>query len=59
MRGQYIFFVVPQIDDQPISFEYQKKPTQLVDTTDVLTVPDDYSLNTIPYLAVSEMLANR
>lgn len=35
------------------------KPTQLVSPTDILTIPDDYSLNTIPYMAVSEMLMNR
>mgnify|MGYP006266546777 CR=1 FL=1 len=59
MRGQFILFLVPQQNAQPVSVEYQMKPTQLVDTTDALTIPDDYSLNTIPYMAVSEMLANR
>ena len=59
LRGQFVFFLVPQTNSQPISFEYQKAPTQLSATTDVLTIPDDYSLNTIPYLAVAEMMANR
>lgn len=59
LRGQYILFLVAQLSGQPISIDYQKKPTQLSDVTDVLTIPDEYSLNTIPYLAVSEMLANR
>lgn len=59
IRGQFVFFLVPQTNNQPISFEYQKAPTQLVNPTDVLTIPDDYSLNTIPYMAVSEMMANR
>lgn len=59
MRGQFILFLVPQQDSQPISVEYQAKPTQLVLPTDELTIPDEYSLNTIPYMAVSEMLANR
>jgi len=54
-----VFFLIPQTNGQPISFEYQKKPDQLINPTDLLTIPDDYSLNTIPYMAVSEMLANR
>lgn len=59
LRWQYVFFLVPQTNSQPISFEYQIKPTQLSATTDLLTVPDEYSLNTIPYMACAEMLANR
>lgn len=59
MRWRFVLFLVPQINSQAISFEYQKKPTQLVNPGDALTIPDDYSLNTIPYMAVSEMLANR
>lgn len=51
--------MVSQTNNQAISFDYQKAPTQLVDTTDIVTIPDDYSLNTIPYMAVAEMLANR
>lgn len=51
--------MLPQINEQPVSFEYQKAPTQMVNPTDLITVPDDYSLNTIPYMAVAEMLANR
>jgi hypothetical protein len=43
----------------PITIEYQKKPEQLTAHTDALTIPDEYSLSTIPYLAVSEMMANR
>lgn len=42
-----------------IRFEYQKKPTQLVATSDVATIPDDYVLNIIPYFATAEMLYNR
>ena len=59
LRGKYIFFLVPQTNSQPISFEYQKAPTQLSATTDICTIPDDYSLNTIPYMAVAEMMINR
>lgn len=59
IKGQYLLFLVAQLDWQPISIDYQKRPTQLVNTTDTLSIPDDYALNTIPYMAVSEMLANR
>lgn len=59
IRWQFILFMVPQQDWQAISFEYQKKPTQLSANTDVLTIPDEYSLNTIPYMAIAEMMANR
>ena len=31
----------------------------MVNITDLCTLPDDYVLNTVPYMAVSEMLANR
>lgn len=59
LKGTYVLFLVPQSGNQPIAYEYQKKPTQLVNPTDVLTIPDEYSLTTIPYMAVSEMFANR
>jgi len=59
LRGKFILFLVNQTAGQALSFEYQKKPTQLSATTDLLTIPDDYSLNTIPYLAVSEMMMAR
>lgn len=60
LRAQYIFpMILGSTTSIPLSIEYQKKPTQLVNTTDLLTVPDEYSLNTIPYLAVAEMMANR
>lgn len=59
LRGQYILFMTMQQSGQPIEVEYEKKPTQLVNTTDLVTIPDDYSLSTIPYIAVAEMLANR
>jgi hypothetical protein len=31
----------------------------MVSSTDLATIPDQFSLNTIPYLAVSEMMMNR
>lgn len=42
-----------------IRFEYQKRPLQLVNWTDLATIPDEYCLNTVPYLATAEMLYNR
>jgi hypothetical protein len=39
--------------------DYQIKPTQIESTIDSYTIPDDYLLSTVPYLAVSEMLMNR
>ena len=59
IRGQFILYLVPQVNNQPLSFEYQKKPTQLSAVTDVLSIPDDYSLTTIPQMAMAEMMANR
>ncbi len=59
IRWQFILFITPQVDWNPISLEYQVKPTELVDPTDVLTIPDEYSLTTIPYMAVAEMIINR
>jgi len=59
IKGKYILFMTPNIASQSISFEYQKRPTQLVNITDTLAIPDDYSLNTIPYMAMAEMMMNR
>ena len=42
-----------------IRFEYNIAPTTMVSSTDLATIPDQFSLNTIPYLAVSEMMMNR
>ena len=59
LNGSFVFFLVPQTNLQPISFDYQKAPVQLSLPADTLTIPDEYALNTIPYMAVSEMMANR
>lgn len=59
IRWRFILFLIPQQDWQPISFEYQQAPTQLSSSTDILTIPDDYALTTVPYIATAEMLANR
>ena len=59
IQNIYILYIVPQLQWQAISMEYQKKPTNLSSTTDLLSIPDEYSLNTIPYMAISEMMANR
>lgn len=42
----------------PILFQYEKKPTEMVNNTDLCTIPDDF-VSTIPYVAVAEMLYNR
>jgi len=60
LRWQYFFPLLGQITaNSPLSFEYQKKPTQMTSEASIVTIPDEYSLNTIPYMAVSEMMANR
>lgn len=60
VRWQYFFPLTGQVNPwSAISFEYQMKPTQLVNESDLVTIPDEYSLNTIPYMAVAEMMANR
>lgn len=59
IKGQYVFFMLPQTSGNPVSFEYQKAPTQMSAAADLCTIPDDYALTTIPYFAVAEMLANR
>ncbi len=55
----YFIFIGPNVSWRMLRLDYQTKPTQLVDPTDVLTIPDEYSLNTIPYLAIAEMMFNR
>ena len=62
--GQYLLCFLSNVGNvpQPIRLEYQRKPTQLVasnPTSQTLIIPDDYSLNTIPYMATSEALMNR
>lgn len=47
-------------DGDQILLRYEKKPPALSDNADEVVVPDDeWALNTIPYLAVWEMLFNR
>lgn len=60
----WIWFIVfvPSTQIYPIKFEYQKKATQFVvsnPTLQLLSIPDDYALSTIPYIAMSEVMANR
>lgn len=57
--GTYVAVIPNTESGKSIQLTYQKKATQLSATTDLLTVPDDYSLTTIPYIAVGEMLFNR
>ena len=42
-----------------LDLKYQKKATDLTTDSTIATIPDDYSLTTIPYIAVSQMLALR
>jgi hypothetical protein len=55
----YLACIPDSVTGNSIQLTYQKKATALVDPTDLLTIPDDYSLTTIPYVAVGEMLFNR
>lgn len=55
----YFIFIGPNVSGRMLRLDYQTKPIQLVNPTDVLTIPDEYSLNTIPYLAIAEMMFNR
>ncbi len=57
--GTYLAFVPDSISGNSVRLTYQKKATQLVETTDLVTIPDEYSLTTIPYIAVGELLWNR
>ena len=58
VNGLYFLPFTPQSANN-IRFEYQKLPTSFSLVTDIATVPDTYVLNTIPYVAVAEMLFNR
>ena len=42
-----------------LRFEYVEAPTRLVNSSDISSLPDDYVLSTVPYLATGEMLFNR
>lgn len=57
--ARYLLFIVPSVAGRMLRFDYQKAPVQMADATDLATIPDDYVLNTVPYLAISEMMANR
>jgi hypothetical protein len=54
----YILVYWPNTDSKSLQLSYQKKPATMTESVDS-TVPDDYALSTIPYLAVWEMLFNR
>jgi hypothetical protein len=55
----FLLFIIPSVSGRMLNFEYQKTTDILNAVTDTLTIPDEYSLSTIPYLAVSEMMYNR
>jgi hypothetical protein len=58
LNGAYFLPFIPA-NSYALRFEYVKKPTTLSVYTDTCTLPDTYSLSTIPYLATGEMLYNR
>ncbi len=58
VHGQYFLPFLPQ-SGYALRFEYQKTPTPLVLSSDISSIPDQYVLNTVPYLATGEMLFNR
>jgi hypothetical protein len=57
--ARWLLFIIPSVSGRMLGFEYQKTVATLLNGTDTLTIPDEYSLSTIPYLAVSEMMYNR
>lgn len=59
LEGAYIVVFGLNLDSKMLQLYYQKTPTTLTATTDTVTIPDDYALHTLPYIAVSTMLYNR
>ena len=60
--GSYFLPIVPSEDSMMIKLEYEKSPTLLLaasPTTQTLAIPDDYSLQTIPYIAFAMAMAER
>lgn len=58
IRGKYILHMTNQTGNA-IDMEYQMAPDMLSSPSELMTIPDAYVLNTVPYMAVAEMLANR
>lgn len=58
VHGDYFLPFIPS-NSYAIRFEYVMAPTTLTLSSDLVTLPDTYSLSTIPYLATGEMLYNR
>lgn len=59
INGQYLVTFNVGGDSTQFLLLYEKEPTTMTLTTDNPTIPDKWSLATIPYVAVSEMLFNR
>lgn len=55
----YLIFLIPSVSDRMIRLDYQAGPTQMSAVTDECTIPDAFVLNTVPYFAAAEMMANR
>ena len=58
--GKYMILFNLNKNGAVIRLRYVKKPTEMVDSTDLATIDDDIiAKETIPYLAVGEILFNR
>jgi hypothetical protein len=59
IQGQYLLPVNINSSARPIVLQYNKLPTLMTLAANTCTVPDRWSLSTIPYVAVAEMFYNR
>lgn len=58
IKNKYFLPFTPK-SNNALRFEYEKAATIMVSPIDFCSLEDEYSLRTIPYLAVAEMLINR
>lgn len=58
VHGQYLLPFIG-VTGYAMRLEYVQSPTRLINSTDISSIPDDYILSTVPYLATGEMLLNR
>lgn len=59
IHGEYFLPFQLNVTSKQIWLQYEKKPTYMSLTTDLATIPDEFSRITIPLIAVSLMFANR
>jgi hypothetical protein len=60
LNWQYILYIgYSGIPSTPLLIRYEKKSTTMLVWTDITTIPDEWAISTIPYIAVWEMLFNR